>query len=135
MRNLLRASGIVLLGVVVWGLVWNLANLGAAALWPDELDLTSGAAVDAPLPLLTLLVLSVPLSIAVGALAARLAGPEPQRTVRALAAVQLLIGIAVQASVWELMPIWFHVPFLVAVVPATLFGGWLVRTRTAHPAS
>jgi hypothetical protein len=38
----------------------------------------------------------------------------------------LATGIAVQASVWNLMPVWYHVPFLVLVVPACILGARLV---------
>ncbi|HSG91088.1 MAG TPA: hypothetical protein VLA56_17860 [Pseudomonadales bacterium] len=124
MKELSQTAGIVLLGVVAWGLVWNLANAAAFAIWPQGMEGT--AYVDDPAPLLSLLAVSIPLSVAVGALAARLAGARARRTVYALAAVQLLIGIGVQAAYWTRMPIWFHLPFLLFIIPATVYGGFLV---------
>jgi hypothetical protein len=40
-----------------------------------------------------------------------------------MASLLLLTGIFVQASVWTLMPIWYHVPFLALLVPIAVIGG------------
>ena len=50
------------------------------------------------------------------------------RAVWILAFVQLAIGIAVEASYWELMPVWYHLLFLALLIPATVYGG---RLKTA----
>ncbi len=36
-------------------------------------------------------------------------------------------GIAVQAGVWNLMPVWYQVAFLALLVPVSAVGGRLVR--------
>jgi sugar phosphate permease len=55
---------------------------------------------------------------------------------RALAGVQaavlLAVGIVVEVSAWELVPAWYHVVFLLLLVPCTLFGARL-RARSASP--
>ena len=48
--------------------------------------------------------------------------------------VLLLTGIGVQASVWSLMPTWYHVTFLALVVPMTLLGSRLASARSRERA-
>jgi len=50
--------------------------------------------------------------------------------VAVLAAVQLAIGIFVQSSVWDQMPLWYHVAFLSIVVPMHLVGGRMRLRQT-----
>ena len=38
----------------------------------------------------------------------------------------LVTGIAVQAGVWALMPVWYHLVFLALLVPVCLVGARLV---------
>jgi uncharacterized membrane protein YphA (DoxX/SURF4 family) len=124
-----RSFGIVLLGVVAWGIAWTLGGLALRGLRPDAF--VEGAAITDPLVLGALLLWSVVLSVAVGALAMAL-GRSP-RLVLVLAGVQLLIGIAVQSGSWALFPLLYHLVFLGAVVPATWAGGALLRRRATAP--
>jgi hypothetical protein len=39
--------------------------------------------------------------------------------------IQLGLGIFFQSQAWQLMPLWYHVPFLLLIVPATLLGARL----------
>ena len=41
--------------------------------------------------------------------------------------IMVLIGVGVQAGSWGEFPVWYHVPFLIGVVPFTVLGGRLVR--------
>ena len=38
------------------------------------------------------------------------------------------VGIAVEASVWSLLPAWYHIIFLVLLIPVTMAGGRLKKT-------
>jgi hypothetical protein len=42
-----------------------------------------------------------------------------------LAFLQLAFGVVVEVQYWTLLPSWYHLLFLVLIVPATLFGGYL----------
>ena len=66
--------------------------------------------------------LSVIFSVASGYIAAVLA-KENSRAPMILGIILLLVGIGVQASVWSLLPVWYHLIFLILLVPATIFGG------------
>ena len=39
----------------------------------------------------------------------------------------LVVGVGVQAAMWNLMPLWYHLPFLALLLPATLAGAALAR--------
>ncbi len=119
MRNVLS----VLAGMAVWTALTLSVNATLMALFPERFD-EQGITTSAGL-LILVLVLSVLYSVAAGFTTAKLARERGRAMVRVLAGIHLLLGIGVQASVWELMPVWFHLPFLAFVVPAHLAGGSL----------
>jgi len=69
------------------------------------------------------LVLSVVCSVLAGRINAALAGSQSKGAVMTMAGLLLITGIAVQAGVWSLMPVWYHSTFLVLLVPVCLIGG------------
>ena len=73
--------------------------------------------------LLAYLLLSVVASLAAGVATAKLAPRLPMRHVWILAALLLATGIPVQMTSWELLPAWYHLMFLAALVPVTVLGG------------
>ena len=110
-------------GILSWGLLWVSANAGLAAVLPTRFD-AAGVATD-PLVLVAFLGICTLLCVMAGWLCARIAGRSIMKHVLALALIQLAIGIAVQTSVWGLMPAWYHLSFLGLVVPMHLVGGKL----------
>lgn len=119
----MRSFLAVLAGVVLWGVLWVGAGSGLAAAMPGSFD-AEGFTQSAGL-LVLLLAISVLLSVLAGYVCAAIARANPMRVVQILAVIQLVIGIGVQASVWDEMPLWYHLPFLALVVPAHLVGGRL----------
>ena len=62
----------------------------------------------------------------------RLAPRLPMRHVWILAALLLVTGIPVQLGSWALLPVWYHLAFLIALVPMTVLGGrWQVARARA----
>lgn len=43
----------------------------------------------------------------------------------ALGILQLAMGIMATISFWDSAPAWYHIGFLLLLVPANVFGGWL----------
>lgn len=68
---------------------------------------------------------SVVFSIIAGFLAAAISAGQSYGPVLVLCGIQLAMGLFFQLQFWKLMPVWYHVPFLLLLVPATLFGAWL----------
>ncbi len=128
----MRAVLAVVTGIVLWGGLWAGGHALLAQVWPasfDEQGFTQSSSI-----LLGFLVGSVALSVLAGYVAASIARRRTMRIVTILAAIQLGIGIFVQASAWAQMPSWYHVPFLLMVIPAHLLGGWLRTGRAPRPA-
>jgi hypothetical protein len=52
-----------------------------------------------------------------------------------LGLILLGVGMFVQAQYWYLMPLWYHLAFLLLLVPACMIGSRLRRARWPDPAS
>ena len=117
-----RTVAAVVAGNFIWTALWLGLNtlLRMQALLPPE----PTQRVDAPAPLGVMLMGSVVFSIAVGWITTAIAGGSTYWPAIILAVIQLALGIFFQAQAWHLMPAWYHVPFLLLVVPATLLGAW-----------
>lgn len=53
---------------------------------------------------------------------------EQTKTTLALGILLLVFGLFVQISYWNYMPVWFHILFLLLLVPMTILGGKLKKT-------
>ena len=95
----MRAILAVVLGVVLWGGLWTGAQAVLSGALPDAFD-ADGLPLAAGM-LIAFLAWSVVLSGLAGYVAAWITRSKPMRVVTILAAIQLLIGIAVQVGAWE----------------------------------
>lgn len=122
---MVRAILGVSLGFVVWSIIWVGGYAGLSAAMPERFP-PEGPLRDVA-GLLTILGVSVVCSLSAGAAAGSIA--RSSKAILVLAALLLLVGIAVQASVWSLMPAWYHAAFLVLIVPTTIVGGRISGVR------
>jgi len=131
-----RAIFAVIAGAVVWAALWVGGTQAAGAAFPTVLP--AGQPVNDAAVLLGLIAYSMALSILAGYVTAAVASTRPIPAVWALALLQLALGIGFEASAWSLTPVWYHVVFLLSIVPATVYGGRLRArgrpVRAAHPA-
>jgi len=116
------------LGVLVGYGLWTAVFLGGAAglsrAFPEEqAAFDAGGDYRATLPLALFVVLSVMASLVAGRSTAWIAGRRARAAVLVMALALLATGIAVEASAWSRMPLWYHVAFLALLVPACLLGG------------
>lgn len=124
MKNVGRSIKAVLMGAVLWAILWVSGMKLAAALFPTLVP--TGQPVTHTGALLGLIIYSVPLSVLAGFVTAVMAVGDRMRTVWILAILQFALGIFFETSSWNLAPVWYHLVFLALVVPATLYGGALV---------
>jgi hypothetical protein len=118
----------VITGAIVWAALWVSGTMLLAAAWPAHV--AADRSVSDPAALLVYIAYSVVLSVLAGYVCARVAGASNRaRAVAILAGLQLLLGIMIEASAWSLTPAWYHIIFLLLLVPATLYGGRLVQTK------
>jgi len=111
----------VVAGAVLWAVLWVGGTGAARAAMPELLD--PSQRLDHAGALLGFIAYSVVLSVAAGYVAAAVARASAMRAVWILAVLQLVIGIAVEVSYWNLMPVWYHLVFLALLIPATVYGG------------
>lgn len=118
---MLRTIVAVVVGFVGWGLVFNGFYLGLTKVRPETFaeDLSTADGAN----LVILLVWSAVTSVIIGWLAGFIG--KSTRAVLAVGVVNLLAGIGFQIMNWEMYPVWYHIPFLVLVLPMTLAGGRL----------
>jgi hypothetical protein len=129
----------IILGVIVGFIVWSLLWIGSDAIFsvisPDwgKTSADFRAAIENKTPyalssavLITLLVKSIIISIISGFVAALIARENTKSTL-GLGILLLLFGIFIQAVYWNYMPLWYHIPFLVLLIPMTILGGKLTK--------
>ena len=133
MKNVGRTIIAVVAGAAVWAVLWVGGTQAAAAAFPNLL--APRQPVTHTGALMGLIVYSLPLSVLAGYVTAAAAVGDRMRAVWILAILQLALGLSVEMSSWNLAPVWYHLVFLVLIVPATVFGGALrVRRRQTQPA-
>jgi hypothetical protein len=124
----------VIAGFVAWSIIWvgsdEVLKI-ASPMWYGahqlgfEKAVTNGEPFTADTTILIMhLVRNAIVSIMSGFLAAFIAG-ENRRAPMILGIILLLVGIAVEAYAWNYAPAWYHVLFVLLLVPMTLFGGKL----------
>ncbi len=117
-------------GYAVWTAIWLAVNATVFARVREALA-ARNAFTETGL-LLGVLALSIACSLA-GGVAAAIAGGESARGAMLVTALLLLAtGIFVQAGIWSLMPVWYHLIFLALLVPVTLLGGMFVLRLSAN---
>ena len=115
-------------GFICWSLLWVGGNQVFIRLSPDAFKMpVSGFPPTSSL--IILLVFSVLCSLASGALAGWIARTS-LIPVWVLAGILLVVGILVERGYWQQLPLWYHLSFLAALIPAVVAGALMVpRSR------
>ncbi|MGB0715149.1 MAG: hypothetical protein ACPGXK_04680 [Phycisphaerae bacterium] len=113
----------VIVGFVVWSVMWVAAGAVAKGVFADSIS--EDGAISDPVALVTVLFLSMACSLVSGAVAGIIAPLAVRKTAMTLGLLLLVVGIAVQVSGWDKLPVWYHVLFLGLLVPMTLRGATL----------
>lgn len=127
----------IILGVIVGFIVWSILWVGSDAVFsiisPDwgKTSEDFRAAVENNIPyaldskiLIILLIKSVITSIISGFVTAFIARENAKSTF-GLGVFLLIFGIFIQSVHWNYMPLWYHIPFLLLLIPMTILGGKL----------
>lgn len=125
---MIRSILAILSGTTLWGGLWVAANGVIVGVFDDAVN-GDGSLTHVP-ALLTLLSVSVVLSVLAGYVTAWIGRKNEFQRTLTLGIVQLVIGIMVQWQSLDLMPLWYHIPFLLLLIPGNVAGGYLrVRLR------
>jgi len=120
----------VIVGYAVWTALWLGGNLGLQQAFAEAYEaFVAGEPITEIGYLGGALVLSVVCSFFAGLLTAKLAGDGASRAVWIMASLLLLTGIGVQVGAWDRMPVWYHLTFLILLIPVCLVGA---RGQTAN---
>jgi hypothetical protein len=119
----------VVVGLVVWVIVVSLLNRGLRMALPGY------AAVEKTMEF-TLAMMVGRLSIA--AITSLVAGAVTAAIARTgvrmpwvVGAILLLLFVPLHIKIWNLLPAWYHLTFLLTLAPLVAAGGVLLRLRTA----
>lgn len=122
----------VVIGFFVWSILWVGSDAVLGGILPNwygrhhtefaqAINDKSAFAVDSTILILGL-VRSVIFSIIAGFVAASIAR-ENTKSPTALGVLLLLFGIFTQWIYWNYVPLWYHIPFLLLLIPMTILGG------------
>jgi hypothetical protein len=130
----------VLAGFLAWSIVWVgsdqvLMSLSPAWYGAHQLAFERAMTNKEPFsPDMTILfmhlVRSVLISLMSGYLTAVIAGENRWSTL-SLGILLVLFGLGVEVWAWSYLPVWYHIAFLVLLVPVTVAGGKLKKTAFA----
>ena len=125
----------VIAGFIAWLIVWVASEKIISAVWPafgvhqkafEEAIKNGGPFTADNGALLIHIVLGSIVSLAVGSLAALIAG-ENSRAPLIVGILLLAMGILKAVMSWQYVPIWYHVIFTAILLPMAILGGKLIN--------
>ena len=133
---MLRIIAGIVVGFVVWSILWTGSDAILSALSPDwygrnlnefqsAIENQTNYTADSTM-LIIALIRSVIFSLVAGFVAAAIARENVKSTV-GLGVLLLAFGIFIQSIYWNFVPLWYHVPFLLLLIPTTILGGMLKK--------
>ncbi len=115
----------VVVGYAVWSALWIAAGAAIRVAAPNSIR--EDATVESTVILLLMLVSSIVISLGSGLCSAMISRFRPFLPVLVLGFALLATGIPIQMAYWDKMPVWYHLSFLVLLVPGVLIGASLRR--------
>jgi hypothetical protein len=114
----------VIVGFVLWTALWLSSGLVVTKVMPEAAPV-EGQRVDSVGALLIFIVLSVIFSVLSGFVAVKIAPAAAQKAGWILAVVLFAVGVAVEIAGWATTPVWYHIVFLVLLIPSVVVGARL----------
>jgi hypothetical protein len=110
----------VVVGFVVWTVLWLGSNQVVRLAMPDVFG--DDGSIGSAGVLVGFVVLSFVFSVVAGYTTASLSSGNSMKPALALAVIQVVIGVFVQSMYWNILPLWYHLAFLVLLAPGILLG-------------
>jgi len=124
-----RTVGGVIAGLVAWAVVVTILNFGLRAALPGyhaaeptlqfTLAMKIGRLTEAALA-----------SLAAGAVVSRIA-PASKWAPWAVGLITLALFVPEHIRLWDKFPVWYHLSFLVPLLPLVLAGAWIGSRKTS----
>ena len=120
----------VVAGLVAFMSVATVAGLILRGSWPAYASVAAALAFTLPM-LIARLSIGAVATVAAGLVTAAIARRSTRATL-VTGLLLLLLFIPIHISLWPRFPVWYHLTFLISLVPLTLLGGMLIGRRPAH---
>jgi hypothetical protein len=121
----------VVAGLAVWVIVVTVAGIIMRAAWPEYARVAD--AMTFTLPMMLARLAAGALATVAAGLATAVIAPR-SRFVRLMPGVILLVGfIPVHFMLWDKFPVWYHLTFLVSLLPLTYMGGRIAEIQAFVP--
>lgn len=127
MPKWLRALLAIAAGFIVWFAVATVGNLAVRSLVPGYVEVERAMNFSLVM-LLARLVLGAGASIVAGVACAAVT-PHTRVPTYVFALLLLALFLTVHVSLWDKFPIWYHILFLVSLVPLIMLGARLPGAR------
>jgi len=133
-----RTIASVICGLVAWAVVVTVLNFGLRAAIPGyhaaELALKNGAMEFTGAMEAGRLIEAALASLAAGAVVS-LVDPSKRWAPWVVGVIVLALFLPVHVKLWHTFPVWYHLSFLVPLVPLVVLGAMLTRATPASSAS
>jgi hypothetical protein len=113
----------VVAGVLSWGVLITLGGVIVRATWPSYVAVAESMAFTLPM-LFARLAMSTAALLLAGALT-RILAPQAMAATMLLGLVLLVGFIPIHISLWDKFPVWYHLFFLLTLIPFGMAGGRL----------
>lgn len=120
-----RSIGSVLAGLVAWALVVTLLNFGLRAAIPGYHAAEATLQFTMTMKIARLIEAALT-SLAAGAIVA-VVSPSTRWAPWAVGLIVLGLFLPVHVNLWHKFAPWYHLSFLVPIVPLVVLGAWLAR--------
>jgi hypothetical protein len=122
-----RTIGSVIAGLVAWALVATIINFGLRAAIPGyhAAEATLQFTLTMKIARLTMAAVT---SVAAGAVVA-MVDPRQKWTPWIVGGIVLALFLPVHVKLWHVFPVWYHLSFLVPLVPLVVLGASLIRNQ------
>ena len=116
-------------GLVTWVVVASVLQRVLAAPWPEYAVASKTLSFTLPM-MLARLALGAVTTLAAGYVVARVApvAAVPPKLPAALGVLLLLFFVPTHAMIWSKLPVWFHLTFLLSLLPLSVAGGRLASS-------
>ncbi len=130
--HVLKSTCAVVVAFFAWFVTAVVGNLLIRAVLPGYTEVEAGMNFTLPMKLCRL-ALALVSSLCAGSVCEAIAGPN-SRGAKVLGCGLLLFFLPVHYSLWDKFPVWYHLFFLVTLVPAVLLGSTLYsKLASAKP--
>jgi uncharacterized membrane protein YeaQ/YmgE (transglycosylase-associated protein family) len=110
-------------GFIVWSILWVGVDAILRLVWTSYDESVKTMTFSSTMMVVPL-ILSAIVSIVSGFVAALIA-KENTKSPLMLGVLLLIVGVFVQMSMWEKIPLWYHLTFWILLVPMSVLGGKL----------